>query len=147
CSLVSITTMANWYYKQGLTKIPSTPSDIYDDVLAIAESDGYTPSGGTNPTKIDNIIEDTFSEWGYSVNASNIYVWSFSTFTSEIDANRPLMYNLTTGYYAYHSISVYGYKEYDVADFLMVKDNWSTATRFIHWAQMINEIGSVTKMN
>ncbi|SHJ77214.1 hypothetical protein [Paramaledivibacter caminithermalis] len=146
CSLVSITTMANWYQKQGFTKIPSSPSDIYDDVLAEALNNGYTPSGGTNPTKIDNIIEDTFSRWGYSVNASNIYVWSFGTFTNEIDANRPLMYNLATGYYSNHSISVFGYKKYDVADFLMVKDNWTTSTRYIHWQQMIDEIGSVTKM-
>jgi hypothetical protein len=56
------------------------------------------------------------------------------------------MYNLATGYYSNHSISVFGYKKYDVADFLMVKDNWTTSTRYIHWQQMIDEIGSVTKM-
>ena len=110
---------------------------------------GYTTSGGTNPTVIDNIIEDSFKKWGYTVSASNTYVWSFSTFTNQIDSpnSNPVLFNIATGYYGDHTITVIGYAEYDVADFLMVKDNWSTSTRYVHWQQMWNEIGSVTTVN
>ncbi|MFD1956653.1 hypothetical protein ACFSL6_21330 [Paenibacillus thailandensis] len=124
--------------------IPNTASSIYADVLVEAKNHGYTTSSGTPPTNIDNIIEDSFSGWGYGGNATNEYVWGFSTFVNEIDNERPLLYNLGTCYYKNHTVSVFGYKEYDVAKFLMVKDNWSTSTRYIHYQQMINEFGSVT---
>lgn len=148
CSLVSITAVAK-YYRSTYPNIPSSTSDIYDDVLAVGKEHGYTTSGGTNPTVIDNIIEDSFKKWGYTVSASNTYVWSFSTFTNQIDSpnSNPVLFNIATGYYADHTITVIGYVEYDVADFLMVKDNWSTSTRYVHWQQMWNEIGSVTTVN
>lgn len=148
CSLVSITAIANWYRSQ-YTNIPSTTSLIYADVLDIGTTRGYTPSGGTNPTVIDNIIEDAFSRWGYSISSNNTYVWSFNTFKNQIKSpnNNPVLFNIATGYYSNHTITVIGYAEYDVADFLMVKDNWSTSTRYIHWQQMWNEIGSVTTIS
>ncbi|MGZ7443508.1 hypothetical protein [Paenibacillus sp. TH7-28] len=144
CVLVSITAMANWYEEQGYSDIPSTTSAIYRDVLKKAKDNGYTTADGTPPTKIDNIIEDSFSEWGYDGNASNIYLWNFKTFKNEIDDERPALYNLGSGYYENHTISVFGYRIYDVADFLLVKDNWSTSTRYIHFSEMWDEIGSVT---
>ncbi|MEQ6391350.1 hypothetical protein RZN22_18950 [Bacillaceae bacterium S4-13-58] len=144
CVVVAISTLANWYDSQGKSSIPNSTYDIYSDVLVNAKAHGYTQSNGTDPTVIDNIIEDSFSDWGYNVNASNTYVWSFSTFTNQIDANRPALYNIGSGYYSAHTVSVFGYKEYDRADFLMVKDNWTTSTRYIHWQAMWNEIGSVT---
>ncbi|MFZ3591075.1 hypothetical protein ACOI1C_17930 [Bacillus sp. DJP31] len=144
CVVVAITTVANWYDDHGKPNIPNSTYDIYKDVLVKAKTHGYTPSGGTNPTVIDNIIEDSFRTWGYSVNASNTYAWSYSTFTNEINANRPVLFNIGSGYYAAHTVSVFGYVEYDVANFLQVKDNWTTATRYIHWGSMWNGIGSVT---
>lgn len=147
CTLASITAMSYYCYNNGYDDIPSSTSSIYDDVLDIAEAHGYTPENGTNPTVIDNIIEDAFDEWGYDINASNVYIWSFSTFTNEIDNNRPVIFNIATGYYSNHSVSIFGYKEYDVADFLMVKDNWSTSTRYIHFQEIWNDFGSVTKTN
>ena len=114
CTLVAITEIANWYRSNGKSNIPSSTYDIYADVLSNGEAHGYTTTGGTNPTKIDNIVEDSFSDWGY---------------------------------YSNHTVAVYGYKEYSVADFLQVSDYWTTSSRFIHWQQMWNEIGSVTKIN
>jgi hypothetical protein len=147
CTLVSITAMSYYCHNNGYDDIPSSTTKIYNDVLDVAEDHGYTPEGGTNPTVIDNIIEDVFDEWGYDINASNVYIWSFSTFTNEIDRNRPVIFNIATGYYSNHSVSIFGYKEYDVADFLMVKDNWSTSTRYIHYQEMYDDFGSVTKTN
>lgn len=145
CTLVSITAIANWY-RSIYPNIPSSTSDIYKDVLEIGKKHGYTTSGGTDPTKIDNIVEDVFKKWGYTVNATNTYLWSFSTFTDQINEPNynPLLFNIATGYYASHTVTVIGYRDFDVADFLMVKDNWSTSTRYIHWQQMWNEFGSVT---
>lgn len=145
CSLVSITAVANWY-RSIYPNIPSSISDIYNDVLEVGKKHGYTTTVGTDPTKIDDIIEDSFKKWGYTIDATNSYILLFNTFKEQINepnAN-PLLFNIATGYYASHTVTVIGYRDYDVADFLMVKDNWSTSTRYIHWQQMWNEFGSIT---
>jgi len=145
CTLVSITAVANWY-RSIYPNIPNDTSDIYRDVLEIGKKHGYTTKSGTNPTIIDNIVEDVFKKWGYTVEASNTYIWTFNTFVEQINQPNynPLLFNIATGYYASHTVTVIGYRDFDVADFLLVKDNWSTSTRYIHWQQMWNEVGSVT---
>ena len=145
CTLVSITAVANWY-RSTYPNIPDSTSEIYNDVLEIGKKHGYTTSGGTDPTKIDNIVEDVFKKWGYTIDASNTYAWSFNTFVEQINQPNynPLLFNIATGYYASHTVTVIGYRDYNVADFLLVKDNWSTSTRYIHYQQMWNELGSVT---
>lgn len=154
CSLVSIAIISEYYKNNSSfskSKIPAI-SDAYDDILEVGEKHGYTPSGGTNPTKIDNIVEDSFSKWGYSFSASNSYVWSFNTFKSEIDSNRPCIFNIATGTYSNHTIVVSGYKQYDVNNilggkFLQVLDNWQSSKRYIDYNEFaVINLGSVTKV-
>ena len=147
CTLVSITAISKWYYTLGKTGVPASTYTIYSDVLAKATALGYTPSGGSMPNIIDDIVVNSFNKWGYSsTTASNLVTYSFSTFKSEIDNNRPMLLNILNGPYMLHTVSLFGYMRYDVADFLMVKDNWTTSTMYLHYDLLYADIGTTTKI-
>ena len=107
------------------------------------------PPSKANHTYADNIVEEVFSDWGYTVSAYNSYVLTFSTVKSQIDSpnSNPVMFNIATGYYSNHTVAIIGYFDYDVANFLCVKDNWSTSTRYIHWEAMSLDWGCFTIIN
>ena len=148
CILVTITAIANWY-RSSYPNIPSSISDIYSDVRIRAIAHGYTDTAGVSHTYADNIVEEVFSDWGYTVSAYNSYVLTFSTVKSQIDSpnSNPVMFNIATGYYSNHTVAIIGYFDYDVANFLCVKDNWSTSTRYIHWEAMSLDWGCFTIIN
>lgn len=147
CTLVSLTAIAKYYNTKGYTKIPSDTSTIYSDILTIAKGYGYTGDSGTFPTKINNIVEDSFSKWGYKPSVSSLYMWSYNTHKNQIDSGNPNIVNTVRGAYANHSVSMVGYNEYDKANFISVKDNWTTSTRSIDFAEYsANSLGSVTKI-
>ncbi len=143
CTLTSISTICEYYKNEGYMKIPDDITLIYKDVREIAVGYGYKPDYGTFPTKkINNIVEDSFKKWGYTCNSTNYYLYSWWGYTNEINNDRPFVLNLTSGTYSNHSITVYGYNEYDVpgvieALFLLVYDNWSTSTRYIDYNVML----------
>lgn len=144
CTLVSITAIAN-YYKSSYSNIPSSINGIYSDVLNVARNHGYVVNNPIDPFVIDDVAKAVFQLWGYNFAVNTVYSWSLNTFKNQLNApnSNPLLFNIGSGYYSNHTVCVFGYASYNVADFLLVKDNWSTATRYIH-LQQGPTIGSVT---
>lgn len=100
----------------------------------------------------NNIFEKVYSKYGYNnARAYNDYVLSENDVFNEIDDNRPLVFNMANGYYSNHSVTVYGYKEYDGPhwysynkEFFKVHDGWTNDSRYIDWDAW-GTFGSFTK--
>lgn len=134
CTLTALTMIAGyWRDEWGYSNIPDDVDDVYWTIRMNAYNYGYTASGGTWPTIIDNIAIDSFSDWGYDVESDNSYYPSIYEIQSEIDSYAPCILNINSGTYENHSVLVKGYKCYDIGDFVVVYDNWSTSTRYIDW--------------
>lgn len=139
CSLVAIATVANWLRTRTnrYNNIPSSVQDIYDDVYSVAINNGYTESGGTNWFELSTIVERAFKKWGYNITSHNRLASLFEVCKQFLnDLNMPSLFSILTGYYGDHTVTVFGYYEYDVALFLAVKDGWKTATRYIHYEEL-----------
>lgn len=140
CTLVAMTTIFEYFRNQNIMSgIPAT-NTINSDVKSIATSYGYTPESGTNPWYISDIATDLLKKYGNTTGSSNsVYVWTFSTVTDDIDAKRPLISNINSGYYADHSVTVVGYSDFsrywydDDKEFLKVYDGWTKDGRYIDW--------------
>ena len=61
----------------------------------------------------------------------------------EIDAGRPLLLNISSGYYGNHTVTIVGYHEYTKGEgknkkrFLKVYDGWSKQPRYIDYEQLV----------
>ncbi len=153
CTLSSLT-QAFSYFRSSYSNIPSNITTLYNDIKTIATNHGYTSSGGTPPTKIDDIITDIWKKYNYSNGkGNNVYVISFSIFKTEIDNNRPALFNMANGYYTNHTVLVKGYRTYEKSgilngdkNFLRLNDNWSTSDRWIDYSAWYC-CGSVSRFN
>ena len=148
CTLTGITRLFAYQRdNNGYTTIPDNAT-LYGDIKAIAEGYGYSSDGGTSPTKINNIINDVFEKYGIFGKGNSTYVWDFNTVKKEIDAGRPLLFNIAFGYYGDHTVVVIGYSVFTKntgifqkkARFFKVYDGWTKSNRYIDY-DLIN-VGS-----
>ena len=161
CILTAITRIFDYYQRNGYSNIDSTINNIYDKVKKVAVKYGYTNKKGTWPTKINNIVNEVADNYGYEKSKCNsIYVWSFNNeVKKEIDAARPVIMNITTGYYGNHSVTVCGYKIYRKKKTLFnfvyyqyyymiaVYDGWTDEIRYIDYnAFAQSNLGSFSKI-
>lgn len=148
CSLAAITRVLYYYNKNGYTKISSSYKKIYEKVKKYAEKYGYTPSKGTFPTKINNIVNDVLKDYGYGKSkCKGIYIWTFNNqVKKEVDNKRPVIMNIARGYYGNHTVTVCGYAVYKrtkkklgikttkTYNMIQVYDSWSTNKRYIDYS-------------
>ncbi len=153
CTLTGITRLFAYQRdNNGYTAIPDNVT-LYGDIKAIAEGYGYSGDNGTFPTKINNIINDTLKKYGISGKGSSTYIWDFNTVKKEIDAGRPLLFNIAFGYYGDHTVSVVGYSVFTrgtglfqkTTRFFKVYDGWTRSNRYIDY-DLIN-VGSFSTAN
>lgn len=125
-------------------------------MLNVAVKHGYTLDDGTNPLKINNIIDDVLKRFGYSKSYSDgIYLWDFTdNVKKEIDAGRPVIMNIARGYYRNHTVTVCGYKIYKskhkvafvsytkTHQLIQVYDGWERSVRYIDFEAFTNLISS-----
>lgn len=147
CVPIAITRVFHYLRSmKGFDKVPKNRSKLYDKVLAKAKKWGFTPSSGTNPVNIDNIMSELAKDFGYKSTVKDIYGWTFAgTVKPEVDNGRPLLMNIARGSYAGHTVTVNGYKRYDYKYkigpltlskrriFIAVIDSWKEAQRYIDW--------------
>jgi hypothetical protein len=147
CVITALTYVFDYHRRNnGKTAIPSNIQTLFNDIKTVATANGYTPTGGTPPTKIDNIIKDVWTKYGYSGTGSSVYVFSESTFKTEIDNNRPALLNISFGYYGNHTVTMIGYLVYSKSTFLgsterffmRVNDGWTTSVRYIDYDAITN---------
>lgn len=76
---------------------------------------------------------------GSEVKARCHYFISRKRAMRAIDANRPFLLSLASGYYFDHTVAVYGYANYTndrtgkTYTFLMLKDSWRDSCRYLAW--------------
>lgn len=148
CTITALTYVFDYHRRNsGKTKIPSNIQTLFTDIENVAVTHGYNKTtGGTNPLKINNIINDVWKKYGYTGSGTSVYVFTQSDFTTEINNNRPALLNITFGYYGNHSVSMVGYRIYSGSTwlgsserlFLKVYDGWTTADRFIDYEAITN---------
>lgn len=156
CSLTALTRLIHYYGLQGWTKIPQDEAEIYQTVRQKGLRLGYLPFIGTIPFRISAIARASFKSYGYRVQAQGIYFWNFySDVLEEIDANRPLIFNIMRGYYRKHSITVLGYRTYsingNICQILAIHDGWNRDLRFLDFNQfsqnlLLAGLGSFNKI-
>lgn len=141
CALGAITTVFQYWRGKGYSNIPSSVSTLYADVKAKAvELGAWSESTGTDPFLADNVVTAVWAKYNYPHGTgSNIDFWAYSSFTSQVDNNRPALINIHDGYYADHTVTLFGYKTYNKTlntdkGFLQVYDGWVTASRYISYA-------------
>lgn len=154
CVPIAITRVFDYLRGRGYTSIPSSRATIYKDVLKIAKKWGYTEENGTNPVNIDNIMSEVAKKYGYKKTVTKgIYVWSYKgTIVSEINKNRPLLFNIARGSYKKHTVTATGYRTYTYKaktlgipvnysrPFVAVADSWRTSTRWIDFNQLAYDV-------
>lgn len=153
CSITAIATVV-YYYKhiKGYDNIDSSITDIYATVRAKAVARGYTASKGTDYWDIDNILTDTFAEYGYDMKGNNDYVNLWNTIKKEITTNwSPIILSMTGGYYDNHTVTIVGWTQFKSSEdsetvrFLKVYDGWTTSNRYIDY-EKITAIKNITKV-
>ncbi len=141
CTITALYNLTQFYKSIGYSKIPSNGTARYRNIRVQAVNLGYTSKNGLSVRKIDNLVENTWRRaFGYtSGDGNNDYLWSFSSAISELNAERPFLLSLASGYYYNHTVAVRGYKIYknkrtgEKYTFLVLSDGWSDTDRYLAW--------------
>jgi hypothetical protein len=136
CTLSALSNILIYWSANGYSKVPLDKVAIYSKVRAEAVKLGYTPTDGIGVTKNNNLVDAVWKAFGYTTGSgSNDYLWSMSTFKSEIDNNRPVIFSLASRPYYNHTIAVRGYTTYKNGssnyEFLVVRDNWNKGDCYV----------------
>ena len=144
CTLVAIARILAFYRdNEGKDQIPAN-TKLYGDIKAIAAIFGYDFEKGTNPVKINNIINYMLTKYGYGGKGKSTYIWNFNTVKRQIDKGAPLILNIAFGYYKNHTVSVVGYNEFSKGAgifkkkkrFIKVYDGWTDVNSYIDYERM-----------
>ncbi len=158
CTLASITRIMKYYSNIGYVNIPVDINKIYKKVREIGVKHGYHPKKSGlfrdlfiyTPWEIDNMVRDTWKEFGYTEGSgNNVYLRKLSIIKSNIDNFNPLLLNITFGDYEGHTVSVIGYKVFSGGNkksitFVQIFDGWSNTIRYIDWKGLGMTPASVT---
>lgn len=141
CALTSLTAIFYYYRKQGFIRIPDQSQDIFQDLLAYAESKKFfSPLIGTPVFFFGKIARALWRKYGYQGQGKNSYLFHSQAdvedrITGEIDQDRPAILGITSRLYRRHAITVYGYQVFKKEDhevtYALVNDNWSLAPRYL----------------
>ena len=152
CSIVAMTRILAFYRdNEGKDQIPGNKK-LYNDIKSIAAIFGYDMEKGTNPVKINNILNYMLTKYGYSGKGKSTYILNFKTVKEQIDAGRPLILNIAFGYYRDHTVSVVGYNEFSKGTgrfkkkkrFIKVYDGWTDKNTYIDYDRI--NIASFSKV-
>jgi len=136
CTIVAITRIFAFYRDvHEMSGIPRHNASLYRHIRNIALQHGYRPGLGTPPTRIDNIMNDVLRRYNLEGQARNNYLPLSSTAKAEIDAGRPFLFNIATGFYANHTVTVIGYQTFtrgnETKTLFSVYDGWEPKPWFV----------------
>jgi len=148
CVLASITRIFAFYRDVHEMSVIPRNNTLYRHIRDIALQHGYRPMWGTPPTRIDNIMNDMLSHFNLDGSVRH-HLTTLAYAKRELDAGRPFLLNVATGFYANHTVTVTGYRTYtrgnETKTFLSVYDGWTEQLRFIDF-HAFNTISSMTTM-
>jgi hypothetical protein len=146
CSLTALTSVFLYYARLGYDRLPDRQDYLFRRIRSLAYHRGIylSPLFGTIPFLIDRLAKATWKYYGYpQASAKNRLFWQSGRqarqpVSAELQADRPLLLSLASGYYRKHTVTVYGYERYvseeDPSEeriFLLVNDHWTEAARYV----------------
>lgn len=134
-------------YKQNGNYSITTPKilpKLYASIRNYAITHYGYEVGGTNPFYIATIIQQVGKQYGYTLKANHILIWSYEgQAVKEIDAGYPVIWNMAnsdtygshstvvTGYRTYRKTKTFlGMKLYSYVKLLALNDNWNKSVRY-----------------
>lgn len=156
-TLVSASNIFIYWAINGKSQVPTNKDDIYRIVREEGVKLGWTANNGLWPQYNDSLITDSWRRFGYnSGNGYTLWVWSWSDFTGEINANRPGMISINSvDPYRGHTVTLKGYTEYVKTGwsdrrFFVIKDGWDRSDRYLYYGiegELCTHIMVFTKVN
>ncbi|MDO5707594.1 MAG: hypothetical protein Q4P31_03040 [Andreesenia angusta] len=162
CLLVAIATVMEFHKNIGRYGFPDNYDEIYKIVLKKANGLKAYPiplRGGTTPLLANNIASRYLKEIGMkNYRSKNIYGidWTSSKRKTNIILNeirnlRPIVFNISSGYYKNHSITIIGYRIYensfnDRIIILELADAWVKYIKYLN-LNNFNTVSSITKID
>lgn len=155
CSLTALTSVFWCYAQRGLIWLPGRMTTLFYRIKSLARRRliNYpgllVVRGGTIPFFLDRLAKAVWRFYGYRRGgAVNRLFWQSGrraeqAVLAEIDAGRPMLLSLMSGYYRKHTVTVWGYEVWErpagsAGDpaperrvMLRVNDHWSDAPRYV----------------
>lgn len=146
CTLVSMVRSIEYLKDlKGLDRIPKDRRQIYEDSKKIARKYFYTDKYGTLPALAGNIYESIFLHYDYNAYSKGYFIWDFDdNVVREIDLSYPVIFNIARGYYKNHSITISGYRIYQLGrrkiKIAIIHDSWRKSVRYLNFSQLERNI-------
>lgn len=142
CTIGAITRLLCFHVRSNQLFLEQDEMQMYPKVKDVAINYGYTTEHGTNPLKINNIIQDTAAKYGRDIRSHGKYIWSYKNeIMDELDNAHMVVMNIARGYYGNHSVAIVGYYVYTVMQgtdilyypMIAVFDGWEESIRYIDY--------------
>ena len=152
CVPTAVARVFLYWADHGAAGIPADRDQVFGDAFTVVKSWGFHQKHGTLPFFISGVMRELAEHYGQRpVFARGHYVWSFDrTIRPEIDAGRPLLWNIARGSYRKHTVTVTGYRVYSYRPegsdqpvhrpMIAVADSWATGTRWVDYPAFASDL-------
>lgn len=141
CSLTALTSVFCCFRRQGFTRLPADPQEVFSVVHNLARARWiYTPVFGTYPWRMAELARRSWRYFGYPGNACTTFVLSprdtlQDLFLDELRAHRPGLISFTFAPYRSHTVTFYGAEIWTKGDrrrvYLRINTHWSVAPQYV----------------
>lgn len=141
CSLTALTSVFCCFRRQGFTRLPANPQEVFSVVHNLARSRWiYLPVFGTYPWRMAELARRSWRYFGYPGKACTVFILSpredwEDLFLDELRAHRPGLLSFTHKPYHRHTVTFYGAEIWTKGDqrkvYLRINTHWSVAPRYV----------------
>lgn len=141
CSLTALTSVFCCFRRQGFTRLPADPQEVFSVVHDLAHARWiYTPVFGTYPWRMAELARRSWRHFGYPGNARTTFVLSprdalQDLFLEELRAYRPGLISFTFAPYRRHTVTFYGAEVWSKGNqrrvYLRINTHWSVVPQYV----------------
>lgn len=152
CTLTALTSVFMYFKARGYDFLPSDPQTLFRRIRRLARTRiiNYPAflffKGGTIPFFVDRLVKLIWRFYGYPHGRGRNRIFMLSGrraelfVKEEIEAGRPFLLSIHSGYYKNHTVTVWGYEvwtrvnsegEEEKRVMLRINDHWSEDPRYI----------------
>lgn len=141
CTLVALCNITQYYASKTDGIISMNVEERYRSIRELAKKLGYDGEHGLSVFKnrrFANLFCKTFFK-NRKIKGCCRYFITRKRAIQTIEANRPFLLSLASGYYFDHTVAVFGYANYTnhrigkTYTFLMLYDSWHNTCRYLPW--------------
>lgn len=141
CSLTALTSVFCCFRRQGFTRLPADPQEVFSVVHDLARAHLiYTPVFGTYPWRMAELARRSWHHFGYPGKACTTFVLSprdalQDLFLEELRAYRPGLISFTFAPYRRHTVTFYGAEVWSKGNqrrvYLRINTHWSVVPQYV----------------